>query len=323
MRLLAIVCGLVAALAAGLLAAHLIFADEVTFTSARYYQLTNLLAEENPEYDLALKADLVLPEKTKDVMPAFVFMHGSGGQLGRHDRYLELARALGFVTLQVDSFGGRGVWSTVGSQTEVTAAMMAVDALRALKYLAARPDIDAGKIAIMGSSKGAIAALYAAWTPIREKVAGDLDFAGYALLYPICVTIEDGKVTASPVHVFVGELDNWTPPAPCVRQVETMKSRGRDWGITLYEGAYHAFDTPRDGIRDVPSAYGYGGCDLALRADGTDYDAASGYLLNRAERRLAFEACGKKGSVKIGGNRAAGALLRDLEKFLQSVLNRP
>ncbi len=320
--LLAILCGLLVLAVWGSFAAKLIIIDDVTIKSAGYYQMNNLLSEDNPKYDISLEADLVHPKKTKDVMPAFIFMHGSGGRLYRHEKYLELARELGFVTLQVDSFGGRDVSSTVGSQTEVTAAMMAIDALRALKYLASRSDIDAKKVTIMGSSKGAIAALYAAWTPIRKKVAGDLDFAGYALLYPICVTIEDDQVSSSPVHIFAGKKDNWTPPAPCIKQVEKMKLRGRDWGISLFEGAYHAFDSWRDGIRDVPNAYSYDGCDLALRADGTDYDAASGYLLNRAERRLAFETCGKKGSVKVGGNHAVDALLRDLRKFLESILDQ-
>ena len=83
---------------------------------------------------------------------------------------------------------------------------MTTDLLRALKFLAAQPNIDSKKIVVMGSSKGAVAALYATWNPIRQKIVGDLDFAGYVLLYPLYTTIEDGKVTTIAVHVYIGKI---------------------------------------------------------------------------------------------------------------------
>ncbi|MBT5267644.1 MAG: alpha/beta hydrolase fold domain-containing protein [Rhodospirillaceae bacterium] len=296
-------------------------AEGIKFKSASPYQLADWLAEPTPTYDVEIDADLIYPDEIKAAMPAFVFMHGSGGRLLRHHRYLELARKPGFVTLQIDSFGPRGIGSTVGNQTNVTAAMMTTDLLRAMKLLAERPGIDPKKIVVMGSSKGAIAALYAAWTPIREKVAGDLDFAGYALLYPLCATIEDAQITAAPVHVFIGEEDNWTPAAPCIEQVKRMKALGQDWAISLYEGAYHGFDAPIKGIRAMPSAYSMASCNIALRADGYEYETGSGYLLTKAERRSAFRFCAKKGSVKMGGYHAADALLKDVETFLRSVVD--
>ncbi len=307
-------------LAANLVLAAALEAEEVNFMSASPYQLADLLAEAEPEYDVPINADLVHPEKTGTKMPAFVFMHGSGGRLLRHHQYLELARSLGYITLQVDSFGPRGVGSTVGNQTNVTASMMTTDALRALKYLASRADVDPERIVVMGSSKGAISALYAAWTPIRQKVVGDLDFAAYLLLYPLCTALEDGKVTENTVHVFIGEKDNWTPAEPCIQQVDRMKSLNRDWAITLYPDAYHAFDSPFDGVRDMPSAYSMAGCAVALRADGYEYETGSGYLLTRAERRLAFRACAKKGQVKIGGSHAVEILLENVRAVLVSKL---
>lgn len=301
-------------------------AEEITIASASPYQLADLLSTANPIYDVTIAAELLYPSEIKDKMPALVFMHGSGGRLARHQRYLELARDRGFVTLQLDSFGPRGVTSTVGNQTNVTAAMMATDVLRALTLLAARPDIDPTRIVIMGSSKGAIAALFAAWSPVREKVAGTLDYAGYILLYPFCAAIEDGRVTANPVHVFIGEMDNWTPAAPCIAQVERMKRLGRNWSITLYDDAYHGFDAQIDGVRSMPHAYSMVDCGVALRADGYEYETGSGFLLTKAERPKAFRSCAKKGAVKMGalktdGEQAADTLLRDVGTFLDDVNN--
>lgn len=321
MRLAPTTVRLISLIALGLAFTPRAEAEEVTFASASPYQLGDLLSAASPPYDVKVSADLVYPDETKKPMPAFVFMHGSSGPLLRHQRYLELARKLGFVTLQVDSFGPRGIGSTIGNQSNVTAAMMTIDVLRALKFLAERPDIDPKKIVIMGSSKGAIAALYATWKPIREKVVGALDYAGYVLLYPLCTNIEDGDVSASPVHVYIGDQDNWTPAAPCIEQVKRMKALGRNWAITLYAGAYHAFDAPIEGIRDMPHAYSMVDCCIALRADGYEYEIGSGYGLTRAERGKAFRACAKKGAVKIGGYHAADALSRDVRAFLGSVLD--
>jgi dienelactone hydrolase len=313
--------GLIFLIASSLAFAPCAGAGEVTLTSASPYQLGDLLRAASPIYDVKISADLVYPDEGKAVMPAFVFVHGSSGRLLRHQRYLELARELGFATLQIDSFGPRGTGSTVGNQSNVTAAMMTVDVLRALKFLAERPNIDPRKIVIMGSSKGAIAALYASWNPIRKKVVDALDFAGYILLYPLCTNIEDGNVTASSVHIFMGDKDNWTPAAPCIAQVNRMKTRGRNWAITLYEGAYHAFDAPIDGVRDVPQAYSMVECSVALRADGYEYETGSGFLLTKAERGRALSSCARKGAVKIGGYHAAEALIRDIRAYLGSVFD--
>ncbi|MEH6476968.1 MAG: dienelactone hydrolase family protein [Sneathiella sp.] len=291
-------------------------AEEVAIMSASPYQLGDLLKQADPNYEVEIKADLVFPETVSESMPAFVYMHGSSGRLLRHQRYLELARAKGFVTLQVDSFGPRDVTSTIGNQTNVTAAMMTTDVLRSLRYLSEHPNIDPNRIVIMGSSKGAIAALYATWAPIRRKIVGDLDFADYILLYPLCVKIEDDDVTSNSVHVFIGKEDNWTPAAPCVSQVNKMTSLGKDWGITLYDRAYHGFDAPNTGIRGMPHAYSMAECKVALRSDGYEYETGSGYLLTQSQRHLAFKSCAKKGFVKIGGAHAIDALMRDVGKFL-------
>lgn len=300
---------------------HTARAEQVTFTSASPYQLGDLLQEAEPAYELEVGGDLVYPETRAERMPAFVFLHGSSGPLARHDQYLEMARRVGYATLQLNSFAPRGISSTVGNQANATAAMMATDLLRALVFLAARPEIDADRVVVMGSSKGAIAALYANWEPIRRKVAGGLDFAGYALLYPLCAAIEDGKVSPNPLHVFIGAEDNWTPPAPCKAQVDRMKGLGHDWTITLYDGAYHGFDSGYGGVRDLPSAYSFVDCRVAMRADGYEYETGSGLMLTKAERRRAIGSCARKGGVKLGGpTAAADKLLRDIEAFLRARL---
>ena len=54
-------------------------------------------------------------------------------------RYMEMYRKMGIATFELQSFSSRGIKSTVGSQIEVTTAMMVLDAYRAFEQLAQHP----------------------------------------------------------------------------------------------------------------------------------------------------------------------------------------
>ena len=54
-------------------------------------------------------------------------------------------RTLGFATFQLQSFDSRDVQSTVGSQVEVTSAMMILDSYLALEMMSTHPNIDINK----------------------------------------------------------------------------------------------------------------------------------------------------------------------------------
>ena len=47
---------------------------------------------------------------------------------------------------------------------------------------------------------------------------------------------------SAPVRIHIGELDDWTPPEPCVHLAATLRASGQDATITVYSGARHGFD---------------------------------------------------------------------------------
>ena len=49
------------------------------------------------------------------------------------------------------------------------------------------------------------------------------------------------RISAS-LRIHTGELDDWTPAAPCARLTETLRASGHDATITVYRGAHHSFD---------------------------------------------------------------------------------
>lgn len=107
-----------------------------------------------------LAATLTLPEGDGP-FPAAVLITGSGAQdrneeiLG-HKPFLVLADHLtraGIAVLRADD---RGVGGSTGSTTGSTTADFAADALSGVRYLAARPEIDAQRIGLIGHSEGGI-----------------------------------------------------------------------------------------------------------------------------------------------------------------------
>jgi dienelactone hydrolase len=123
---------------------------------------------------------------------------------------------------------------------------MMVDAYRALAALAEHPRIDPNRIAVMGFSKGAVAAVYSSNERFRKMYGPqNVEFAAHIGLYTPCnVTYrDDDKITGKPIRLFHGIADDWVPIEPCRAYVARLKSSGADATLTEYSGAYHAFDT--------------------------------------------------------------------------------
>ena len=122
---------------------------------------------------------------------------------------------------------------------------MMVDAFQALDTLAQHPRIDPSRIAVMGFSKGAIAAVYSSNERFKKMYGPqNVQFAAHIGLYTPCnVTYKDDhKVTGKPIRLFHGIADDWVLIEPCRAYVARLKSIGADVALTEYPGAYHAYD---------------------------------------------------------------------------------
>jgi len=99
--------------------------------------------------------------------PAVVLVTGSGAQnrdeeLMGHKPFLVLADHLTRRGIAVLRYDDRGVGGSGGDPRTATAADTAADAVAALDFLRARPEVDARKVGIAGHSEGALAAFIAA-----------------------------------------------------------------------------------------------------------------------------------------------------------------
>jgi dienelactone hydrolase len=179
--------------------------------------------------------------------PAVVYLHGCGGlSKSTRDAIAELMTEWGYVTLAVDSFATRGLKHSCDNMMSAREG----DALAALRHLSVQGFVDPQRIAVMGSSQGAIVALQLASTrPNFFAVPDDLKFKAVVAYYPECSFATD-QLTL-PTIILIGELDDWTPAADCERWMARRAGKGAPVRLVVYPGAYHSFDDPNlnDGLR--------------------------------------------------------------------------
>jgi dienelactone hydrolase len=170
-------------------------------------------------------------------------MHSAGGINPATDRWAREFNDMGIATLMVDSFSGRG-FHTLNDQSKLSGMAMMIDAYRALESLALHPRIDPSRIAVMGFSKGAEAAVYSSNERFRKLYGPpNVEFAAHIGLYTPChMYRDDDKVTGKPIRLFHGVADDLTPIERCRAYVQRLKATGVDVALAEYPDTYHAYD---------------------------------------------------------------------------------
>jgi dienelactone hydrolase len=172
--------------------------------------------------------------------PAIVLLHGCGGVQPKRDHlWAERLAGWGYVTLQVDSFGPRGIASVCtlgGREAAEILAKRVDDAYDAQHYLAGLPFVDRSRIAVMGWSHGAVTTLHGLY-PKRDDA-----FHVAVAIYPSCR--QSLAELNAPLLILIGEKDDWTPAERCVAMMPAAGKSNFEVSLQVYPDAYHAFDSP-------------------------------------------------------------------------------
>jgi dienelactone hydrolase len=170
--------------------------------------------------------------------PAIVLLHGCGGINARRDhRWAERLMKWGYVTLQVDSFGPRGLSNVCTYSVNDTLDVIQKrvnDAYDAQKYLAGLPFVDPKRIAVMGWSHGGSTAIQACYQ------TNERPFQAAVAFYPNCRWTLTGM--NAPLLILIGEADDWTPAGNCVSRMP-RENTTLEVKLKVYPGAFHGFDT--------------------------------------------------------------------------------
>jgi carboxymethylenebutenolidase len=203
--------------------------------------------------------------------PAVVLMHGRGGAYStaakgvydastlsqRHKAWGREWAAHGYVALLVDGFGPRSYpqgfprYSYNDRPPELDeVTKRPLDAYAGLAYLRTRPDVDAGRIGLMGWSNGGGAALAAMAAGVPQLKWPDIHpgFRAALAFYPNCGL--HGQFDERPLHPYApvlilhGTGDEEVSSERCVNLAEEARAAGGDIQIELFEDATHGFDSP-------------------------------------------------------------------------------
>jgi dienelactone hydrolase len=189
--------------------------------------------------------------------PAVVILHGCGGIGQNHSRMAQRLAQQGYATLLMDSFSSRGIVDACARNwpTPADAERRAHDIDGALAWLAARPDIAADRIAVMGYSYGGGVLLLRALQRTGAPAAAGPRMRAAIAVYPDCALAAEARPTvAQPLLMTMAERDDWTPASQCMALLSRL-SGGRELVQTaVYPGAHHSFDAVGLPVRYLAAA---------------------------------------------------------------------
>ena len=278
--------------------------ERIIFQSANPFALSDIINNLDNQTEQEVYGKLTLPKDSINSDKKYPLVIGVAGSLGwreHHYEYMKMYQQSGFATFELNSFKSRNISSTVGSQVEVTTASIILDAYNAFEKLSKHPNIDKNKVSITGWSLGGAVALFSGWKPIIKAISKDLKFASHLSFYPPCFfDPENTEFTDSPIHILIGELDNWTPAEPCDYFVKKI-SENSNVNLTIYPDSHHSFDS-KEPITFNEKGYSFKNCLFKLNKEG---DVLMNYLnlpmSSPLMQKIGFLFCVKRG-VNLGGN---------------------
>ena len=189
-------------------------------------------------------------------LPAVVLIHGSSGVGPNIELWVRDLNAMGISTFVIDGFTGRGLTVVGPDQALLGRLNLILDAYRGLDILAKHPRVDPQRVVMMGFSRGGQATLFASLKRFnRLWNKSGIEFAAHIPFYPDCMTsyAQDTGLTAHPVRIFGGTIDDYNPIAACKAYAERLEAAGADVQVTEYPHAPHAFDNPLGSAQPTPS----------------------------------------------------------------------
>jgi dienelactone hydrolase len=230
-------------------------------------ELASSTDEADGEKPVTIDALLVRPQG-RGPFRAVVALHGCSGLYERdgrlsphYDDWAVRLRDLGYVVLMPDSYNPRGVSETCRHAARPIRPNVerTKDAYAALGFLQQQTFIRYDKIGLMGWSNGAFTTLFAIAAGARARPKGlPSDFKAAIAFYPPCAKVLENEhwKTNVPLEILIGELDDWTPAAPCMALAEKVRPLGMEVETVVYKNAYHAFDSPNMPVHVIGGAGG-------------------------------------------------------------------
>lgn len=180
--------------------------------------------------------------------PAVIVLHGCLGVRSKDSRWAQRLRDAGYVAVVVDSMTGRGMTTRddlvrVCRGLTLWGATRAADVGASLAHVRTLPFVDPSRVAVVGFSHGAWAALDFLSAASEDDVHGLRAVIGF---YPYCGVASRARwfgwdVTVPTLLLLAGQ-DAVVSPAQCQGLAERLSADGRPVTVATYPEARHSFD---------------------------------------------------------------------------------
>lgn len=204
--------------------------------------------------DTVLQGWLAYDDAAKGKHPGVLLVHDWLGCTDHQKQQVEKLAALGYVALACDVYG-KGVRPANAQAAGAEAGKYYKDrsVVRArvragLDYLAARPQVDATRLAVTGYCFGGMVALELARSgaPVQAVVTFHGSLAS--------TSPDDAKGIQGSVLVLHGADDPFVKQEEVKGFMDEMRAAGRDWQVVQYSGAVHSFTDDRAGADNSKGA---------------------------------------------------------------------
>jgi dienelactone hydrolase len=145
----------------------------------------------------------------------------------------------------VDLFNPRGFSEVCTNQFRLSLQSRIKDVHSVLEVVRLDNRFNKDKIALGGHSVGAITTLHSSFSELH-KILERSDKAVYNAfisLAPSCELTAKKPELLAPLLIVVGELDNWTNPTPCKKEVNRLTDASQNVNLKVIPNAYHTFST--------------------------------------------------------------------------------
>jgi len=251
--------------------------------------------------------------------PAVILLHGAGGVSGaREGRYAHQFAAQGIAVAVIDIFRPRDGRGFVERLVNITEAMALADAFAVRDRVAAMPEVDGDRIALIGFSYGGMSATYAAYAQVVDTFDAT-PFSAHVAFYAPCIArFEDVRTTGAPVMMLWGERDAIVDPDACEATAEDLRKGGSRVEIERYD-AMHRWD---GGSRRWRARTHIADCRFRVGRDGAARDERSLFVMDGPVARASMLAlCANRDGYLIGRDedvrkRSNAAMARFLNPIL-------
>jgi carboxymethylenebutenolidase len=189
-----------------------------------------------PSGGKSIRLDAYLPDAPGRQFPAVIALYGSGGGVSGMERYAGVLASQRFAVYLLHYFDRTGT-QFADKQTIFRNFPVWMKTLwDAISFVEKQPQVDAGRIALLGFSLGAYLSL--ANSAIDDRVKIVVEFFGgmpkemHLFMKRLC-----------PVLILHGEADSTVPVQEAYNLQKLLEKKNIPYEIKIYPGVGHGFDT--------------------------------------------------------------------------------